>query len=146
MSRRLLCAAVAGLLTAPAALAADHASLTIYHADNDALFSGGAQGTLDAGHALVHEQRTLNLQSGNHPVRIGGNRARAHDLRGSIAFQIAHGSKINVEAQRAALIPEDLSVPAEKLAVVRGGDLLCRRRRSNHVAETIDAAAFHVYT
>ena len=72
MSRRLLCAALAALLTTPAAFAADPASLTVYHADNDALFSGNTQGTLDAGHALVHERRTLDLQAGNHQIRIGG--------------------------------------------------------------------------
>jgi len=72
MSRRLLCAALAALLTTPAAFAGDPASLTVYHADNDALFSGNTQGTLDAGHALVHERRTLDLQAGNHQIRIGG--------------------------------------------------------------------------
>ena len=99
MSRRLLCAAVAGLLTAPAALAADHASLTIYHADNDALFSGSAQGTLDAGHALVHEQRTLNLQSGNHPVRIGGLPA----MLDPEAVAVGLGSNASVQGQRVVL-------------------------------------------
>jgi hypothetical protein len=99
MSRRLLCAALAALLATPAAFAADPASLTIYHADNDALFSGNAQGTLDTGHALVHEQRTLNLQSGNHQVRIGGLPATLDPE----AVAIAMGPGVEVLGQRVVL-------------------------------------------
>jgi hypothetical protein len=99
MSRRLLCAALAALLTTPAAFAADHASLTIYHADNDGLFSGTSQGTLDAGHALVHEQRTLDLQAGNHQVRIGGLPATLDPE----AVAIALGSNASVLGQRVVL-------------------------------------------
>lgn len=99
MPRRLLCAAMTALLTTPVAFAADHASLTIYHADNDALFSGASQGTLDAGHALVHEQRTLNLQAGNHQVRIGGLPATLDPE----AVAIALGSNASVLGQRVVL-------------------------------------------
>lgn len=72
MSRLILCTAIATLLTAAAGVAAGNADLTIYHANNDALFSGSAQGTLDTGHALVHERRALDLAAGNHEIRIGG--------------------------------------------------------------------------
>ncbi|HET7561088.1 MAG TPA: DUF4139 domain-containing protein [Rhodanobacteraceae bacterium] len=72
MHRRTLAAALAALLAAPAALAATAPSLTIYAANNDALFSGTSQGTLDAGHALVHETRTLDVAAGQHELRIGG--------------------------------------------------------------------------
>ncbi|HEY9111846.1 MAG TPA: DUF4139 domain-containing protein [Rhodanobacteraceae bacterium] len=99
MSRRLLCAALAALFATPAAFAADNASLTIYHADNDALFSGGSQGTLDTGHALVHEQRTLSLASGNHRVRIG-------DLPATLdpeAVAVALGSNASILGQRVVL-------------------------------------------
>ncbi|HEX7369797.1 MAG TPA: DUF4139 domain-containing protein [Rhodanobacteraceae bacterium] len=72
MPRRLLCATIVALLATPAAFAANPASLTIYHADNDALFSGASQGTLDAGHALVHETRALDVTAGQHELRIGG--------------------------------------------------------------------------
>ena len=99
MSRRLLCAALAALLTTPAAFAADPASLTVYHADNDALFSGNTQGTLDAGHALVHERRTLDLQAGNHQIRIGGLPA-ALDPE---AVAVALGSNASVLGQRMVL-------------------------------------------
>jgi len=99
MSRRLLCAALAALLTTPAAFAADPASLTVYHADNDALFSGNTQGTLDAGHALVHERRTLDLQAGNHQIRIGGLPATLDPE----AVAVALGSNASVLGQRMVL-------------------------------------------
>lgn len=99
MSRRLLCAALAALLTTPAAFAGDPASLTVYHADNDALFSGNTQGTLDAGHALVHERRTLDLQAGNHQIRIGGLPATLDPE----AVAVALGSNASVLGQRVVL-------------------------------------------
>ena len=99
MSRRLLCAALAALLTTPAAFAGDPASLTVYHADNDALFSGNTQGTLDAGHALVHERRTLDLQAGNHQIRIGGLPATLDPE----AVAVALGSNASVLGQRMVL-------------------------------------------
>lgn len=101
MPRRLLCAAIAALLTTPAALAADHARLTIYSADNDALFSGSSQGTLDAGHALVHEQRVLDLAAGNHEVRIGGLPATLDPEAVAVGF--GSGSAVNVLGQRVVL-------------------------------------------
>lgn len=101
MPRRLLCAAIAALLTTPAALAADHARLTIYSADNDALFSGSSQGTLDAGHALVHEQRVLNVAAGNHEVRIGGLPATLDPEAVAVGF--GPGSTVNVLGQRVVL-------------------------------------------
>jgi hypothetical protein len=101
MSRRLLCAALAASFAAPAALAADNASLTIYHTDNDALFSGSPQGTLDAGHALVHERRTLGLTSGSHQVRIGGLPATLDPEAFAVAF--GSGSAASVLGQRVVL-------------------------------------------
>ena len=101
MPRRLLCAALAALLMTPAALAADHARLTIYSADNDALFSGSSQGTLDAGHALVHEQRVLSVAAGNHEVRIGGLPATLDPEAVAVGF--GPGSTVNVLGQRVLL-------------------------------------------
>src|SRR5579875_2740666 len=73
MSRRLSAAPLAAAIAfATAASAASGPTLTIYGADNDALFSGAAQGSIDAGHAVVHEQRALTLQPGAHAVRIAG--------------------------------------------------------------------------
>src|SRR5579885_413006 len=82
MQRRLLAGALTVALTGIAACAAGdspdapsgvgNAALTIYHADNDALFSGDAQDALDAGRAVVHEQRRIEVQSGRHTLRVGG--------------------------------------------------------------------------
>jgi hypothetical protein len=101
MPRRLLCSTLAALLAAPAALAAGGTTLTIYHADNDALFSGGSQGTLDAGHALVHEQRNLGLQAGDHEIRIGGLPATLDPE--AIAVGFGSGAAVTVLGQRVAL-------------------------------------------
>ncbi|TAM96407.1 MAG: DUF4139 domain-containing protein [Rhodanobacteraceae bacterium] len=101
MPRRLLCAALAATLATPAAFAANSASLTIYAADNDALFSGSSQGTQDAGHALVHEQRALSLAPGDHQVRIGGLPATLDPE--AIAVLFSSGSGVRVLGQRVVL-------------------------------------------
>lgn len=90
MHRYLLAAALIGTLASAACAASDnqasnstgdapgHAdnaskvALTIYHADNDALFSGDAQGSVDSGYAVIHEQRNVDVQAGRHTLRIGG--------------------------------------------------------------------------
>ncbi|HET9819456.1 MAG TPA: DUF4139 domain-containing protein [Rhodanobacteraceae bacterium] len=101
MPRRLPCTVLAALLVAPAALAASSTDLTIYHASNDALFSGGSQGTLDAGHALVHEQRNLGLQAGDHEVRIGGLPATLDPEAVAVGF--GSGPAVTVLGQRVVL-------------------------------------------
>jgi len=101
MPRRLLCAAIAALLATPGAFAADNTRLTIYSADNDALFSGSSQGTLDAGHALVHEKRTLDVAAGSHEVRIGGLPATIDPEAVAVGF--GSGSTVNVLGQRVLL-------------------------------------------
>ncbi|HJR14415.1 MAG TPA: DUF4139 domain-containing protein [Rhodanobacteraceae bacterium] len=101
MSRRLLCAALAALLATPAAFAADHASLTIYHADNDALFSGDSRGTVGSGHALVREQRPLSLAGGNQQLRIGGLPATLDPEAIMVGF--GTGSVVTVLGQRVLL-------------------------------------------
>lgn len=101
MPRRLPCTVLTALLATPVAFAASSTTLTIYHADNDALFSGGSQGTLDAGHALVHEQRNLDLQAGDHEVRIGGLPATLDPE--AIAVGFGSGAAVTVLGQRVAL-------------------------------------------
>ena len=101
MPRRLLCAAIAALLATPGAFAADNTRLTIYSAGNDALFSGSSQGTLDAGHALVHEKRTLDVAAGSHEVRIGGLPATIDPEAVAVGF--GSGSTVNVLGQRVLL-------------------------------------------
>ncbi|TAN08977.1 MAG: DUF4139 domain-containing protein [Rhodanobacteraceae bacterium] len=101
MHRRLLVAATAAIVSIPAALAAEGPALTVYHADNEALFTGTAQGTLDAGHALVHERRMLKLAAGTHEVRIGGLPATLDPE--AIAVGFGAGPAVAVLGQRVVL-------------------------------------------
>lgn len=101
MSRRLLCLAITTLLATPIAFADGTTTLTIYHADNDALFSGSAQGTLDAGHAVVAEHRTLDLAAGTHTVRIGDLPATLDPE--AIAITFGAGSKPTIVGRRILL-------------------------------------------
>ena len=94
MSRLMLCTAIAALLAMPAVSAAGNTDLTIYHADNDALFSGDAQGTLNTGHALVHEQRALDVAAGNHEIRIGGLPATLDPEAIAVGFGAAPGATV----------------------------------------------------
>lgn len=72
MSRTLLALAMAAVVAAPAiAHADDSTDLTIYRSDNSSLFSTSSRGAVDAGHAVVHEKRTVHLQSGTHDIVIG---------------------------------------------------------------------------
>src|SRR5699024_5893521 len=72
MSRLLLALAVATTAAAPAAAqAADPTiDITIYRSTDRALFSAAGDGSVDAGHAVVHEQRRLHLESGTHDMVI----------------------------------------------------------------------------
>lgn len=101
MASRMLCAALAALLAAPAAFASGDISLTIYHADNQALFRGSSQGTIDAGQALVHERRTLDVPAGSHPLRIGGLPATLDPE--AIAVGFGSGPAVSVLGQRVVL-------------------------------------------
>lgn len=58
------------VLVSTAATAADPA-LTIYRGDSDALFENGSSPLAD-GHAIVHEQRTLQLAGGRQTVVVDG--------------------------------------------------------------------------
>jgi hypothetical protein len=69
MHHTLITLAMTGLVTATAS-AADP-SLTIYRSDSDALFEAGSQPIAD-GHAIVHEQRTLQLSGGRQTVIVDG--------------------------------------------------------------------------
>ncbi len=101
MPRKTLAAALAALLVSPAMLAAPAPTLTIYHANNNALFSGTSQGTLDTGHALVHETRALDVTAGQHELRIGGLPATLDPEAISVGFGGA--SKVTVLGQRVVL-------------------------------------------
>src|SRR5690348_1459068 len=109
MQRRLLAAALVSALIGTAACAAGdstdaanrvgNAALTIYHADNDALFSGDAQGALDSGHAVVHEQRSIVVQAGRHTLRVGGLPASVQPEAVTVTF----GNGVDVLGRRIVL-------------------------------------------
>ena len=86
MHRHLLVFAMTALATATAATA--EPALTIYRSDSDVLFEGGTSPLAD-GHAVVHEQRSLQLGGGKQTVIIDGlpsmldTEAVAVDLDGS---------------------------------------------------------------
>ncbi|HEX5353628.1 MAG TPA: DUF4139 domain-containing protein [Rhodanobacteraceae bacterium] len=91
MPRRLPCAALVALLATPVMFAAEPPSLTIYHADNDALFSASSAGTLNAGHALVSEQRQVELAAGTHELQIGDLPAAADPETMTVTLDPAAG-------------------------------------------------------
>ncbi|HEY0178850.1 MAG TPA: DUF4139 domain-containing protein [Dokdonella sp.] len=91
MRRNLLVLALAG---AASAAAADPA-LTIYRADDDALFDGGGTPLAD-GHAIVHEQRVLELAGGRRTVVVDGLPA----LLDGEAVAVDLGGAARVLAQR----------------------------------------------
>ncbi|HXE77447.1 MAG TPA: hypothetical protein VN614_04300, partial [Rhodanobacter sp.] len=71
----LLTTATAGTLllgSLAAAQAANPTQLTIYRSDSPALYASTADGDVDAGYAVVHEQRALELTAGVHDVTLAG--------------------------------------------------------------------------
>ena len=71
MHRNLATLALMTLATAAGAATGADPALTIYRSDSDALFEAGSQPVAD-GHAIVHEQRALQLAAGRQTVVIGG--------------------------------------------------------------------------
>ncbi|HET7267000.1 MAG TPA: DUF4139 domain-containing protein [Oleiagrimonas sp.] len=71
MTRTVLALALAATVAAPAwAASSDHPDLTIYRSGSSSLFSAASGHAVDAGHAVVHETRTLHVKSGTHDVVI----------------------------------------------------------------------------
>lgn len=62
-------AAVVG--TVAVAQAATLTQLTVYRSDNAGLYASQGNGDVDAGYAVVHEQRVLQLTAGVHDLTIG---------------------------------------------------------------------------
>lgn len=91
MQRSLLILALSALTTSVAA----EPALTIYRSDSDALFEPGTAPLAD-GHAIVHEQRTLQLSGGKQTLVIGGLPA----MLDTEAVAIDLGSAARVLAQR----------------------------------------------
>ncbi len=51
--------------------AASNTGLTIYRSDSSALYASSGDGDVNAGYAVVREQRTLNLAAGVHDITLG---------------------------------------------------------------------------
>lgn len=66
----LVLAGVIATATAGTAHAAN-TQLTVYRSDNASLYASSGNGSVDDGHAVVHEQRSLSLKAGVHDVSIG---------------------------------------------------------------------------
>jgi hypothetical protein len=99
MPRTLLSFALAAAVFAPAALAADGADLTVYRSDSAALFAAGADGAVNDGYAVVHEQRHLQLTAGTHDMVIGN----LPDYLDPEAVALSFGSNAQVLSQRLLL-------------------------------------------
>ncbi|MEO5624753.1 MAG: DUF4139 domain-containing protein [Dokdonella sp.] len=78
------------LLVTATAIAADPA-LTIYRSDGDALFENGSSPVAD-GHAIVHEQRTLQLGGGRQTVVIDGLPAMLDTE--AVAIDLGNGGRV----------------------------------------------------
>jgi hypothetical protein len=102
ISRSLLALALAAAAVVPlAAHAANDTDLTIYRSDNNALFSSSDAGAVDAGHAVVHEQRSLHLQSGTHDLVIGN----LPDFLDPEAVNLGFGSSKDTVISQRLLLP-----------------------------------------
>lgn len=85
-----LAVALACSTTASIAHAGDAAELTLYRSDNAELYASHGDADIDAGYAVVREQRALTLASGTHEVVIG-NLPRAIDAE-ALALDFPDGS------------------------------------------------------
>lgn len=121
MHRRFLSAAIAMLLVASAG-AAENPALTIYRADNDALFDN-APSPVTEGYAVVHEVRALKIGDGRQTLIVDGLPAALD----SEAVSIDLGAGSRVLAQRVLSTGEGGALAAhrgEKIAIaLRAGGL-----------------------
>src|SRR5208337_1755252 len=81
---------------------------------------------------------------GNHLLRIVRNRPRFQHRTRSLVSQVEHRGKIHVEAQSAAVFADYTSMLAKERPAARGKDFSRRRRRPDHIAETVYRAALKV--
>lgn len=106
------------LSTVTSAQAANSTQLTIYRSDSSALYASTADGGTDAGYAVVHEQRALDLSAGVHDVTLAGMPTRIDAEALSLGFPdksakvisqrvlLAHGA----EEALAALLGQQVEV------------------------------------
>ncbi len=112
---------MAVLLAGATAAAAESPALTIYRADNDALFeSGGSPGD---GYAIVHEQRALKLAGGSQALVIDGLPRRSMPRRSrSISAQVRTCSRS--ACFRRATVARSRRTAGEKIVIgLRAGGL-----------------------
>ncbi|MCX7514785.1 DUF4139 domain-containing protein [Frateuria sp. STR12] len=69
--RRALAFACLAACLAPAAQAADATELTLYRSDNAALYTAASDGSVGEGHAVVREQRAMQLKAGTQDLVLG---------------------------------------------------------------------------
>ncbi len=140
----VLTTATAGTLmlaTLAAAQAANPTQVTVYRSDSPALYASASDGDVDAGYAVVHEPRTLELAAGVHDVSLTGMPTQIDtealslglpDGAGSVLSQrvlLAHGANAALAALRGQQV-EVLGSGGESLAkgtlLRTGGGLLVR--------------------
>ena len=98
-----------------------------------------------AEHAGIAQPAQKLARVGNHLLRIVRNRPRTHHRTRSLVGQVEHRGKIHVEAKRAAVFADHAPMLAKERPAARGKNLCRRRRRTEHVAETVHRAAFKVH-
>src|SRR5208282_2185841 len=105
----------------------------------------------ESGEVLAAAEHTGIAQSaqklagvGNDLLGIVRNRPRTQHRPRSFVGQVEHRSKIYIEAQNAAVFADHASMLAKKRSASGGKNFCRRRRRTEHVAEAVDGAAFQV--
>jgi hypothetical protein len=158
ISIRLSALALACLVVAPVALAADGVDLTVYRSDSDELFTSQGDGSVNAGYAVVHERRTLTLTGGTQDLVIGGLPAYLDAEAVSLRFP---GSATKLLSQRLllgqgvngalnGLIGQHVSVlgnggqPLADGTLLRAGDSLAIREGSGVTVLIRDYAAVRI--
>lgn len=108
MSQVFLAAAIA-TSALPAAASTDNTAMTLYRSDNSALYSSTSQGAVDAGYAIIHEPRRLDLRSGKQTVNIDGLPTQVDSEALHLGF--ASDAPVQVLARR-ILLPGDAGILA----------------------------------
>jgi hypothetical protein len=99
----LAIAAAIALAALTPAHAAGNTELTVYRSDNPALYASSGDGDIDAGYAVVREQRKLELAAGVHDVTLG-------DLP----------TRIDAEALALSFPDNDARVVSQRLLLAQG--------------------------
>src|SRR5271166_3011554 len=79
-------------------------------------------------------------------LRLRRDHARAHHAARGFKCQIKRRSEINIKAEGAAVLSDNLTMLEEELAVAGGEDIGRGRCGTEHVAEAVDESAFEIDT